>query len=185
MKVYIEQEAMYAGHGNRKTKPIVYTINKEGCHICISHKPANSGYPRIRLNNKLYLMHRWVWEKYNGTIPEGMCICHACDNRLCINPDHLFLGTVADNNKDMANKGRAVFQKPEWPDIVKRITEKNRGKPSKLKGSANGNSRLTEAQVLEIRSLSGTMSKSELARRYSVDRKLIHLILLREVWTHV
>ena len=61
------------------------------------------GQPR-----KILKTHRVSWELANGPIPEGMCVLHHCDTPNCVNPRHLFLGTIADNNQDMKNKGRGA-----------------------------------------------------------------------------
>lgn len=65
-----------------------------------------SGYGALRVDGKIYGTHRLSWEIYFGKIPEGKFICHACDNRKCINPKHLFLGDPVDNVHDMIKKGR-------------------------------------------------------------------------------
>ena len=68
----------------------------------------SKGYGQIWFNGKLWLVHRLSWFLHNGPIPDGMLICHHCDNRPCGNPTHLFLGTDADNIHDMMTKGRYV-----------------------------------------------------------------------------
>lgn len=66
-----------------------------------------NGYAQIKINKKKKSGHRFVWELVNGPIPEGMCVLHKCDNRNCVRPDHLFLGTQKDNINDMFQKNRA------------------------------------------------------------------------------
>ena len=67
---------------------------------------GNSGYGSFNVNGKIESSHRISYKLFKGVIPMGICVLHRCDNRLCVNPDHLFLGTQGDNMKDMFNKGR-------------------------------------------------------------------------------
>jgi hypothetical protein len=69
------------------------------------------GYSPLSYRGKKYLAHRFVWQAINGPIPSGLNVCHACDNPRCINIEHLFLGTQADNLRDMRQKGRHAHQK--------------------------------------------------------------------------
>lgn len=71
-------------------------------------KTDNWGYGVTSLEGRSYRVHRLVWERANGPIPEGMLICHTCDNPPCYFLKHLFLGTHQDNMRDMAAKGRSV-----------------------------------------------------------------------------
>jgi hypothetical protein len=84
-------------------------VNKNGpngCWVWIAAK-SKHGYGRVTIATRCWETHRASYEHYFGPIPGGMCVCHRCDNTLCVNPDHLFLGTVGDNNSDRSSKGRS------------------------------------------------------------------------------
>lgn len=76
-----------------------------GCWIWPRGK-TTAGYGVVRVNRKPIYVHRLTWQQYFGSIPQGMCVLHSCDNPPCFNPDHLFLGTNHDNMVDKSLKGR-------------------------------------------------------------------------------
>ena len=76
------------------------------CIIWTGHKWAQGRYGLDRINGRNTGAHRAAWIRANGEIPEGLLVCHKCDNGLCVNVEHLFLGTPSDNIQDCIRKGR-------------------------------------------------------------------------------
>ena len=123
---------------------------------CWPWKAATSekGYGRFWLNNTMVGAHRLSWELANGSIPDGMHVCHHCDNPLCVNPDHLFLGEPADNTADMMAKGRVA------------------------RGDRLPHTKLTDDEVREIRSITGRTHQS-IADEFRVSRTVVTRVLNR------
>lgn len=126
----------------------------------------NDGYGQIGYQNgEMIRAHRYSWILHFGEIPDGLFVCHHCDNPSCVRPDHLFLGTALANNRDKIRKGRA----------------KN------CRGESSGLSKLTDEQVAQIRRLyvPGKISQYALAKKFSVAVSNINNIVHRKTWTHI
>lgn len=85
-----------------------YVQKTQDCWIWIGATRGKSGYGTLKVSGKSQGSHRISWLIHFGEIPKAMCVCHHCDNRLCVKPDHLFLGTQRDNIMDAVRKGRQV-----------------------------------------------------------------------------
>lgn len=123
-----------------------------------------NNYGRFWFRDKDWMAHRASYTIIFGEIPEGMHVCHHCDNPPCVNPNHLFVGTNSDNLLDASRK---------FDNLARR-------------GEAHGNSKLTSTEVEEIRELFGTglYMKTELGKMFGVYDTLIGRIIRGEAWKH-
>jgi hypothetical protein len=122
----------------------------------------NTGYGNIGTGGHTSLAHRTSWELAHGDIPQGMFVCHRCDNPPCVNPAHLFLATHRENMADMKRKGRQP----------------------RVYGEYCGRSKLTTEQVRDIlaRYVPGITNQSTLAKEYGVSRHTVNQIVHGQRW---
>ncbi len=135
-------------------------------------KPPNLPYGRFTIDGVMPA-HRASWLLSGRTIPDGLFVCHECDNPRCVRVEHLFIGTARDNTQDCILKGR-------MPRHYGR-------QPNTKFGTAVHSSRLTENDVLEIRSEQNPSigRRRQLANQYGVTRTAIRDVLRRHTWTHI
>ena len=144
-----------------------------------TRNPNGYGMIRARPGKTRDLTHRVSWMLHNGDIPDGLCVLHRCDNPACVRPEHLFLGTRADNVHDMVAKGRGARGANSGSARYPRLRARQ--------GEAHGSARLTERDVRFIRDefAANRMTKRELATMFSVAPEHVHRICRRLVWKHV
>ena len=141
-------------------KEIEYYVNSNGCHICTSHFGAQ-GYPTINRYGKTWRISRYLFHLNNEQIAPGHIIMHKCDTPACINKEHLMIGTIADNNRDRANKGRNGDQR----------------------GMKCYNARLTDNDVTNI--FTSKVSAKSIAKEYKIHVDHVYAIRNGRRWGHI
>jgi len=117
------------------------------------------GYGKFRLNNQMASAHRVAYTLAKGEIPDGLFVRHTCDNPACCNPDHLILGTHADNMTDRQERNRQT------------------------KGEQHGRSKLTAKQAMEI--YNSPLTQNEIAKLYNIGETIVSYIKSKKRWKHI
>lgn len=154
---------------NKFIKKVLIT---ESCWIWTAR--INKGYGQYQENGRPIAAHRYSWTHFYGEIPDGIFVCHKCNNPKCVNPKHLFLGTHKENMLDMIRKGRG---KNNFSLIPKRGEEHPRAK-------------LTDEDIVTIRRIykprtQGNYSQNGIAKMYGVDKTTIRDIISGKRWGHI
>ncbi len=130
-----------------------------GCWLFLGMGTHN-GYGLFSVGRKTTTAHRFAWERVHGRIPQGLEICHTCDVRRCVNPEHLFAGTRLDNMRDCKAKGR------------------------QQKGERHYSVKLDREQVAQIKRRAGTASQSTIALQFGVSQQLVSRVILGKHWSN-
>jgi HNH endonuclease len=152
----------------------VEAVTESGCWIWLGALDRKTGYGLFYFERKQQFAHRVSYELFRGKIPESLFVLHRCDVECCVNPNHLFLGTHADNMADRNAKGRQARGRTHGSVTV----------PDALpRGMDHWKRKLTDDDVRAIRASS--LTQSALARLYPVSVQQIHRIVHRQLWTHL
>lgn len=133
-----------------------YVVEPNGCWRWIG---SGGRYGQLMISHRSYYAHILAYHLFVGDVPKGLNVCHSCDTPLCVNCQHLFLGTQTDNMRDAAKKGRTTI------------------------GERNPQAKLTRPQVDVIRALLGKhLSHAEIASQFNVSRPAITYIANNKTW---
>lgn len=148
----------------------------DGCWIW-TRSATHDGYGSFSLGGRTFVAHRVAWIIEYGQFDQNLCVCHHCDNPICVRAEHLFLGTHADNMEDMVRKGRqALGDKNAMRLYPERIP----------RGSKNGSSKFTEEQIRTIHGMRiDGCTLEEIAKIYNTNAIRIGLICKGKYWQHV
>ena len=152
-----------------------------GCWLWIA-ACYSSGYGAFWYQGTQHGAHRVSWMMNKGEIPDGLWVLHKCDVRACVNPDHLFLGTVQDNTRDMLSKGRSAHQKdPEGFSAL--MSEATKGVNTWIRGENSPTAKLTFRKVRELRRLRANGTRCvALAERYGIHLSTVYQIISGKTW---
>lgn len=159
-----ENHVRYISIKDKIEKNIVKS--ETGCWEWVGTKRGESAgvyYGGTSIGGKSILAHRASYELYVGKIPDGMLVCHKCDNPKCVNPEHLFLGTHFDNARDMSIKNRGT------------------------NGEKSNNSKLTNTKAVEIVFAASmkNMKQKDIASVFGISEKTVNKIFNRKSWKHI
>lgn len=138
-------------------------VRSNGCWLWNGGKNRD-GYGQVRLKGRTEYAHRISWVIHNGPIPKGMCVCHQCDNPLCVRPDHLFLGTHAENMADMIAKNHVA----------------------RFHGKEDTHTKLAKKDIRRMREqyLFGA-DRKDISLVFNVSISSVYAIVGRRTWRHV
>lgn len=160
MSSSLRRKSFFERHANK-----IATAGLDQCWLWTAGA-LPSGYGKVWAGGRMRLAHRVAYEARHGlNSADGLVVRHKCDNPACVNPAHLELGTQSDNVRDRDERGR------------------------QSSGEGNGQTKLSEADVLAIRAVyvrgSSELGRPALARRFGVSHQLIGQVVNRQIWAHV